>query len=216
MPPRRFAILAIALLVLFCGYWLFGSTKRGIDPQVVEMFERDQKPLLDKMSTATGEQRGRIWEEMRSSMENLSEEQRDQVRTLMRQDFERREDERLKKFFTLTKAQQDAELDKRIDEFEQMRERFANRDRSKDGKGPGGPPGGGRGGPGGGPGGGWSGGRDPMGRQRATQSYMNRTTAETRAMRNEYAMRMDERRKERGLPEGGFGGSPGGPSRRSS
>lgn len=210
---------AIVVLILIFGYWYFASgNDNRIEPHVKELFEQNQKPLLDKLAATSGEQRGKVWDEVRESMSNLSDTERDQMRRLMREDGERRENDRLREFFKMSKEKQVAELDKRIDDMERMRERFANRPPSNNtngggnagGGGGGGPrPDGGRGGPGGG-----SRFRDPQARQRFTQGYMNNSTAEERAMRSDYGARMDERRRERGLPEmggpGGFGGGPPG------
>lgn len=209
MSPRLLGTL-IAVVLMLLGYWYFarGEDDR-IPPQVVEAFEQNQKPILDKLNSAKGEDRGKFWGELRTSMEGLSEDQRDQTWRLIREDGERREDDRLRSFYKLTPAQQVAEIDKRIDDMEQARQRFANR-ASTGNFGRGGPPGGGGGPPpGGGPPGGRS--RDPASRQRFVQRYMNNTTAESRAMRSDYYRRLDERRQERGLPEMPSFGGPGGP-----
>lgn len=203
----------IAIVLMLLGYWYFarGNDDR-IPPQVVAAFEQNQKPILDKLNAATGEDRGKYWGELRTSMENLADNERQQTWRLIRADGERREDDRMRAFYKMTPAQQVADLDKRIDEMEAARQRFANR-ASTGNTGRGGPPGGGNGGGGGPPGGGDRGGRgrDPAARQRFAQQYVNNSTAESRAMRSDYFSRLDDRRKERGLPEMPSFGGPGGP-----
>ena len=228
MSGRHIIAIVVVLFVLLIGWFSWGSSgERPIDPALIERFENEQKPILDRLANAkTDTDRSKVWSDLRTSMESYSEDERRQVGQLMRADGERREDEKITSFFKLTPAQQLAALDKEIDESERRRQRWAadraknSNDKDKNRTGSSNNSGnsstssnrsnGGRGGPGGGPGGGPPGGSrgnfgSSQSKQRYFQKYLNNSTPESRALRASYSSRMDERRSQRGLSPSGNG-----------
>ncbi|MBL8830694.1 MAG: hypothetical protein JNM18_27215, partial [Planctomycetaceae bacterium] len=96
MSLRTFGSIALVIVAITMVYWYCGSSSQGaIDPRVVAEFDRDLKPIIEKLSSTTGDNRGQVWGELRTVMDGMPEEKRDQMWQLMRQDGERRDEERL-------------------------------------------------------------------------------------------------------------------------
>ncbi len=141
-----------------------------------------------QMDGASDAQRRELWGEMRKQFENLSPEARDQMRENWGQRRETREGQRLSEFFALSPQEQIKKLDEDIKRDAQRRRQWAQR------SGNGGQAG--RGGPGGGRGRGGNNSGDPNARRK---SYLDNSSAMSRAMRGEYRRMRDERSKQLGL-----------------
>jgi len=105
-----------------------------------------------------------------------------------------RMEERMDQFFALSPEEQQDALDEQIDRMERWRQRReqGNGNREQSGRGRGGPDRGRRG----------DGPRDPNEWRRR---MLDSTSPELRAKFTEFSRLMSDRRKERGLPPGGFG-----------
>ena len=196
-----FAIVAGAFGAAWATGYIGGP---GVDPEVSALEEK-MTQLRGQDNTMSREQRDALRGEMRQQIESLSPEQREQLFSAQRERFEQRMDERLNEFFELPKEQRKAALDKMIDEMEQRRREWQQRggpgDRQgqaggRPDRGPGDRP------PGDRPrGDGASGPRTDADRAQRMKQRLDSTSAETRAKRSEFRRLLNERRKERGLPE---------------
>lgn len=183
------------VIALFATWWLWPRK----DPQIAKV-EALQEQLFAVDSKVPPEKRRELFRALREEAEKLPEDQREGI---MEAGFERRMEEQLSKYFDAPEADRVAILDAEID---QMQERFggAGRDRS-------GPRGGDRGDrqargdrgprPDGPPGGGRGRGGTPEERRARSRARMDRSTPEMRARAQGYFTALDDRRRERGLPE---------------
>jgi hypothetical protein len=200
-------LASLALGGAAAGWWMWSGS--GVDPQVT-MVETRAAELFNATPKMTEEQRRAAWTEFRQSIDQLTPQQRDQLRQRRSAEFQRRDQQRLKQFFALAPAEQTRELDRRINEMQQWRQRRAQRRSQADGSGSAlnrranSSTGAARGGGGRGEGRqdrNWTG----ADRNERRQRYLNSTTPEYRAMRAEYARRLEQRLQQRGLA-GSFGG----------
>lgn len=199
-----FAIAGGALGVAWATGYLGGPE---VDPQVLALEEK-MSQLRGQDNTMSREQRDAARSELRQQVESLSPEQREQLFSARREQFEQQMDQRLNEFFDLPKEQRKAALDKMIDEMEKRRREWQQRggpgDRQgqagdRPNRGPGDRPAGDRS-----QGNGASERRGPRTDAERTERMKQRldsTSAETRAKRSEFRRLLNERRKERGLPE---------------
>jgi hypothetical protein len=192
--------LVLALLVLlFSGLGAWAMTS-GEDPQVTKV-----KELRAQLETAPDGQRRELWGQMRQEMEKLPEQAREALFEDRRKEWEARESKQMQEFFSKSRTEQIALIDKQINEQEKRRverdrRRAEGQANGKGGGGRGGPGGpGGRGGPGAGGGRGGRGATDPAARMDRTKNYLDKTSPESRAQRNEYRRMMDDRRQARGI-----------------
>jgi hypothetical protein len=198
------AILGGAFGVAWATGYLGGPEA---DPQVTAIEEK-MTQLRGQDNTLSREQRDAARGEIRQQVESLSPEQREQLFSARREQFEQQMDQRLNEFFALPKEERKTALDKMIDEMEQRRREWQQRggpgnqqgqagDRPN--RGPGDRPPGDR--PTGDGASGRRGARTDAERTERMKQRLDSTSAETRAKRSEFRRLLNERRKERGLPE---------------
>lgn len=197
MSVRWWISLVLLAAVVVGVYFLWPARSvASIDPELKDRFETTQKPIVMKLiESETMLERMQLVGQLQKTIVDLSEQQR---RTIfeyaqkhspeLRDAFIAREQRRMDEFYKLSPEEQVKALDKHIDEMESMRTMFAGM------RGPGGMP----------PGPPDSSRKinSDVRRQLRVQHIMNNTTAMFRAQMSDYMQRVDERRKERGLPDG--------------
>jgi hypothetical protein len=194
MKKKIIAALAVLLLLGGLGWALMPA---GVDPQVARVTELQQK-LFSEQSQATPEERRAAFGEFRQELEKLTPEQRDKLMRDNPPPFVRQMQKNIRDFFDLPADKRKEALDRQIDEMESRRRQMTKQFAQSGGR-PGGGPGFG-GGPGGGPGGN-RGAMDPQHRQEMTRRMLDNTTPQDRAMMGEYMRQVQDRRRERGMPD---------------
>ena len=190
------------LLLLLLGAWAAGMF--STDPQVTEIQALRDKLRSPETEKLPPEERRKLWEDMRQKMQTLPEEQRREMFRSGRQMFQERMAKRVDEFFALPKEKRMAALDKQIDEMEAWRRQ---RERQNAGRGN-------RGGgqatqangsrQGNASRGRRSRGQGPQAEQARNQrrkSRLDETDPKMRAQMREYRRLMEQRRRERGLPD---------------
>ena len=197
---KIFAALVVVFLLAALGWALLPA---GVDPQLARVTELQQK-LFSEQSPLKPDERRAAFGELRQEFEKLTPEQRDKMMRDNPPPFVRQMQKNIRSYFELPADQRKAALDRQIDEMEsrrrQMTERFAKAGGPPGGGPPGGGPGFGGGPPGGGPGGN-RGATDPQRRMEMTRRMLDNTTPEDRAMMSEYMRQVQDRRRERGMPQ---------------
>ena len=197
MTKRNWLIVS---LVLFCtltlGAWAFGMFSP--DPRVTaikELRSKLESPEAKKMSR---DERRKIHSEMRKQFEAMPEDQRRALMQEGRGQWQARMQKHMDEFFALPPDKQTAAIDKQIDEMEARRKRreqgrSGNQTAGKDNQ----------------RGRGWGGRRGSGGpqsenaRNERRKRMMANTTPEQRAKFQAYRKLVENRRKQRGLPDGG-------------
>lgn len=183
MQRSQVGIVTIAVAVVAAlAWWFFGRGAPARPPEI-------EAPLaeMQKINDLPEAQRREKYREIRNQVEQLGEEAQRAFRREMRGMMEARIEQRFDEFFAApTPQERNKVLDKHINEMEKMRAKMKDRkqpDRSK-GQGQ------------------VAQGRPPGGRGRGgMQDRLDRTTPEQRAKRAEYRKAMEQRRKDRGLPQ---------------
>jgi hypothetical protein len=207
-PTRVAMILVLVILLLIGGVYGFRAYANGrkldaLQMQAAEMFSQPR----DSSSSGNSEQRREGYREMRQQVEALPEAYQQQFRQSMSSMFMQREERRMDEYLSLSKVERKKYLDKQIVEGERRRKEWEARrkqyeaERAKQASAGGNADNGenaGRQGNNGGNGNRWRGGWSQSAR-------LDRTSPEFRAKRAEYRRDMEQRRKELGLPQGGWG-----------
>lgn len=199
----------VKLLVLTCLVLLIGAGSvwgwsyfRG-DPQMAKVKEMGSQLFSEASRDLPREERHKQWDSFRKEVDALTDEQRDALRREQMGRFSERMEEHLDEFLALSAEERTAQLDEQIDQMEERRQEWEQRraEGDRDGR------------RGEGRRGGWDrGGRsnDPNARNERQLRRLDATTPELRAKMTEYRRLMNDRRRERGLPESHWGGPPGG------
>jgi hypothetical protein len=195
------SVVVVGVAICTLAWWCWPHRE---DPQVVTV-KRLQQQLFQQRESLSDAQRAQMFQQLRRETEQLSETQRQQLRRELFNGFYERMVAQVKKFHALPAEQRTVYLDEQIDAMESMR-RQAGASRG----GPPGaaqPPGIGAGrnlGPG--PRGSGPGGRPKMSQEQREQRRRERLDNSNARERAEFAAffeAMQERRKQRGLPEFG-------------
>ena len=190
MSKNKKTVLALAIL-LGLGAMAWALLPAGPDPQLVKVQQLQEK-LFDPDAKIPDEDRRKAFGEFRQEAEKLTPEQRE---SLMRENpFAKRMQQTVVDYFDLPEEQRVAALDKEIDRFEKFRK---DREKRRGDR------------PGGGPPGGFGRGNMSDGQQNDMRKRMlDNTSPQQRAMFGEYMQQMQDRRRQRGLPQmgGPFGG----------
>ena len=191
--------IAVATAVLFpialLAIWVSGGFSK--DPRRAEL-EQLQARLSDDGKKLPRDEQRKLWQEMRQKMDQLPEEDRQEIRREMWQERRVRMEQELDAFFALPPDKQKVELDKRIDQMEKWRKDRAARPQGDRGQ----RSANGRGGNGG------NRGRNASEQERNKwrKRMLDNTDPKQRAQWRAYRDMMNDRRKERGLPERRGGG----------
>ncbi|MBL8829806.1 MAG: hypothetical protein JNM18_22695 [Planctomycetaceae bacterium] len=194
---RGWSIALLMIAILIGGIYLGWPTRStaSLDPELRSRFENTQKPIVMKLiGSESMLERVKLIGQLQQTIADLSESQRRAIFEYaqkngpeLRNAFLAREQKRIDEFFKLSPDEQTKALDKHIDEMDSMRTMFA----------------------------GLRGLRNPQPspptnipvrvksdyrRQLRAQEFLNHTTPEFRANLTNYMQRVEERRKERGLP----------------
>ncbi|HEY4309427.1 MAG TPA: hypothetical protein VGN12_08250 [Pirellulales bacterium] len=205
---------ALAIILMLAGgagaYYAFRT-----DPNLALVKDLGKQMRNEDLSR---EDRGKLFGQMREAMDQLSEDQRRDLRREFEKGRGQRDQQKMNEFFALSKKDQTKALDKDIDEMVKRRKDWEKRQKERDaerakqqaagGGGTNGGQGGGQGGGGrGGPGGGGGGGD----RSQQRRSALDNSSASSQAQRSEYRRQVATRMQQRGIPQtGGFGGPGGG------
>ena len=201
--------LAIVILLVAVILWLVGffspprevlAVRALVDERVLELdrVARNEIPLSYE---------GNSFRAMFETMREVPEAYREQAREEIGRLFEARERAEVDSFFGMPPERRTAELDRRLRAEEQRRKAWqARRDEQRDASGDGRPSSDGgsgqsRTGGGGRSTGGW-GNATEEGRNQRAKARIDRSSAESRARRNEYRRVKDQRRIELGLSPG--------------
>lgn len=187
-------VLAALVAVVALGGLAWALMPAGSDPQVARVAELQEK-LFSENSQVPREGRRKAFEEFRTEMEKLTPEQRDQLMRDHPPQFARQMEKNIVAFFDLSDNERKAALDKQIDDMEKRRREWEKR-RGERGSGRGGGPGAG------GPPRGFGGrNMDPAKQNEMRKRMLDNTSPQQRAMFGEYFRQLQDRRRERGLPE---------------
>ena len=188
--------IAVATAILFpiavLAIWVSGGFSK--DPRRTEV-EQLQAKLSEEGQKLPRDEQRKLWQEMRKKMDQLPEAERQEVRRGMWEERRVRMEQEMDAFFSLPPEKQKVELDKRIDQMEKWRKDRAARGNGNADRG------------GGRRGGGGDRGRNASEQERNKwrKRMLDNTTPKQRAQWRAYRDMMDQRRKERGLPERGGG-----------
>lgn len=187
MSKNKKTVLALAIL-LGLGAMAWALLPAGPDPQLVKVQQLQEK-LFDPDAKIPDEDRRKAFGELRQEAEKLTLEQRE---SLMRENpFAKRMQQTVVGYFDLPEDQRVAALDKEIDRFEKFRKDMEKRRSERGGQpGGGGPPRG-------------FGNRGNMNESDMRKRMLDNTSPQERAMFGEYMQQMQDRRRQRGLPEMG-------------
>lgn len=216
----KVAVILLATVAIGVGI-AYATGLFSEDSQLTEVRELQKEIQNDFANAQDGdqasrEQRRAKFQELRKKTEALPEDQKQGIRKQMQNYFVARMSQRLDEFFELSREEQDAHLDERIDGMEQRRaEREEAREKERadreaqsgqDAKTEAAPADGqSSAGDGKGRRGRWSN-MPKEERDRWRRDMLDVTTPAQRAKFMEYRRRLNERRKERGLPPSrGFG-----------
>ena len=211
------AAVMVGLVGLGVWYWPVRESPElsAVKQLQAEMQQKMFAPPASQ-SSATQNERRAEFEKLREKMDALPEAERDKARNAMREGFQKQMQVKLGEFFVLSLEEQVVALDKEIDEQEARMKAWGgmpfgppggprnSADQNSGNSNPGTPPA-----PNGSPGNRPFGSRgypqNPTAEQRKDRQrqMLNSTTPEFRAQMAEYIKKMQQRRKERGLP--GFG-----------
>ena len=181
------------VLLLLLGAWAAGMF--APDPQVTEIQSLRDKLSSPETEKLPPEERRKLWEAMRTKIRALPEDQRREMSQQGRRMFQERMAKRVTEFFALPKEKRIAALDKQIDEMEAWRRQRqqqnagqangssrqgnASRGRRPRGQGP----------------------QAELARNQRRKSRLDNTDPRMRAQMREYRRLMEDRRRERGLPD---------------
>lgn len=189
---RRKTIIAgaAAVLLIAAGAWALGFFGSA-DPAVSELQKLSEQMFDPNLSEA---QRDQFRDDFRQRMGTLSEEQRRAFFDANRDQWMGRMEQRMNEFFAMPAADQQRRLDEMIDRMLRPREpspQNLGRDRGGDGPGRGN----------------WANWTEAQ-RDEHAKRRLDRTSATQRAQFTEFRRRLEERAKDRGIPE--LPGRPGG------
>lgn len=206
---KKKTILIISTLTILVGSAIVYAYVRP-DPQLAEV--REFREQMRNSELPREEQRAQ-WAQYREMYNALPEEKQRILRDEDRERMEQRMEQRIDEFLALPAEERTERLDELIDRMEDMRQRWDQRRQQQASSGGGGGDGGQQAGRGRGQGRtGWD--RvNPEARNERRLAMLNNTTPERRAKWTEFRRQMNDRRKERGLPEAGRGGWGGGRGR---
>lgn len=195
MTKRNWIIVSLVLVcTLTLGAWAYGMFSPN--PQVAAIQELRSKLDSPDAKKMPREERHKLRAELRKKFEELPEDQRREMMSKGHGDFQAHMQKRMDELFTLPPEKRTAAIDKMIDEGESRQrkrsERGANKTAGNRGQG-GGPGGWGRRG-GGGP-------QSENARNERRKRMMANTTPKQRAQFQEFRRLVENRRRERGLPE---------------
>lgn len=192
MNARRWSVVVAVLIVAVgAGWWAW--SKPAVDPHMARVDELGKKLADLPMEEGSMPKAREIMGEIRDEMRQLTPEQRREMMQKGPPPFMRMVQKRIDQYFDLPAEERQDYLDKEIDTMERMRKQFAER-RQRDGEG-GGPPGGG-------PRPNFGGeGFSPERRREMQQTMLNNTSSEQRARFSQYMHDVQERRRQRGMPE---------------
>ena len=192
---KKTVIGSVIVLLVLAGSMTWAWWRERESPEMKEA-RRMHEELLDEAATKsmTKQQRANAWSELKEKAETLSEQEQAQLWRQYKEQAMKENREYLDRFFSLkTKEQRDAFLDEAIDREREFAEekKSAAKQSSKGGdraKGQGKPR------------------SSPSAEQQRAElrqlwkSYLNSTTADQRGRKWAYWEAMQDRRKERGLP----------------
>ena len=185
MSKNKKTVLALAIL-LGLGTMAWALLPAGPDPQLVKVQQLQEK-LFDPDAKIPDEDRRKAFGELRQEVEKLTPEQRESLEN----PFAKRMQQTVVGYFDLPEDQRVAALDKEIDRFEKFRKDMEKRRSERGGQpGGGGPPRG-------------FGNRGNMNENDMRKRMLDNTSPQERAMFGEYMQQMQDRRRQRGLPEMG-------------
>jgi len=216
MNRKRWLGTGIVVLLLVVGAaWGFGYLGGSGEDPAVTSIRKQMNDLREKENTLTDAQRRAMHDQMRKQINALQPEQRHELFASRHEHFRERMEQRMNEFFALPPAKRTAALDAFINEMEKRRRE------GPAGFGPGqgrrgGPPGANRSGNRNGPNTGANrqgndargpggrpprGPRDPEARMDRYKRRLSHSSPEMRSKMTEFRRLLNQRRKERGLPE---------------
>jgi hypothetical protein len=198
MKRRNIFAAAAAILLIACGAWAFGFFDRP-DPVVAELQKMADQAFGQELSEA---QQSEFRQQFRQKMDSLSPAQRDAFFDANRDRWMQRMESRMNEFFAMSPSDQQKRLDEIINQMTRPREN----------RGPNGAngfrgPGGGSGGPTNNAGrgdrgdrGGWANMTEAQRDERAKRR-LDQTNPKMRAQFAEFRKKLENRAKERGIPQ---------------